>query len=48
MEGGGHFDWGQNIDSNNWRNIIKEFIRKFKNNYKLIFLAHNLKEFEQA
>jgi hypothetical protein len=48
MEGAGHYDWGQDIDKEKWENIIKKFISKYKNKYKIVFLAHNKKEFDLA
>lgn len=48
MEGGGHYDWGQKIDSSKWRNTLKEFIKKYRSKYKFVFLAHNQREYDLA
>ena len=50
MEGGGHYDFNQHIDSSRWESIFREFygIIKDKYNNKCIFVCHNKKEIGDA
>lgn len=46
MEGAGHYDFSQNIDKDKWEQIIKDVINKYRDKYKIVFLAHNKREFD--
>lgn len=48
MEGGGHFDWGQNIDKSAWEQTMKKIYNDLRKDFQVIFLCHNLKEVNQA
>jgi polysaccharide pyruvyl transferase WcaK-like protein len=45
MEGGGHFDWGQQINAEAWRESFNSVIDKLKKEgWDIVFIAHDLKE----
>lgn len=44
MEGGGHFDWSQEIDKKEWEHTVLEVIKALKKDHKIAFLCHNEKE----
>lgn len=44
MEGGGHYDWEQNIDALQWENAIKMLIARLSKKHKIAFLCHDKKE----
>ncbi len=48
MEGGGHFDWNQNIDSRSWRETVEEILKRLKKDVEVAWLCHNDKEFDLA
>lgn len=48
MMGGGHFDWGQNVNVNQWEDVIKQVIINLLKEHEVRFLCHNEKEFNQA
>jgi hypothetical protein len=48
MRGGGHFDFGQNIDPEIWEKTVKTLIDRMKTRHKLAFLCHNDKEYGLA
>jgi len=41
MEGGGHFEWGQNIDSMVWRQSFLEVLRRLRTDLRVVWIAHN-------
>ena len=48
MEGGGHYNFGQNIDVMQWRRAFKDFYYNIKNNFNCVFVCHNQKEVRDA
>lgn len=48
MPGGGHFDWGQNINGNAWEEAIKNLINSLGSKYEIHFICHNEKEVAAA
>lgn len=48
MEGGGHYDFGENINRINWHKTFSDFYNKIKNEEKIIFCCHNLEEYNLA
>lgn len=48
MSSGGHYDWGQNIDSSTWHKTVKALVGHLKKYHKLAFLCHNEKEYKLA
>lgn len=44
MERGGHYDWGQEIDAERWRDTMLLLIRRLSARHRLAFLCHNEKE----
>ena len=48
MEGGGHYDWSQDIDKTKWQNIIQRFIDCMRKRHRIAFLCHDQKEYELA
>jgi hypothetical protein len=48
MEGGGHYDWGQNISKNFWRNMVTRLIKRVGKRHRIVFLCHNREEYELA
>lgn len=48
MEGGGHFDWGQDIDKAKWEGITREWIACMRKRHRVAFLCHDRKEYEHA
>ena len=48
MEGGGHFDWGQNINKEEWEKTILAVIENYKNEHPIAFLCHNQMEYDLA
>ncbi len=44
MAGGGHFDWGQDIDAGQWENTVNILITNLGKRHKLAFLCHDEKE----
>jgi len=49
MAGGGHYDWGQNIDAAQWRETMREVVdRLARKGWQPWFIAHNAAELELA
>ena len=49
MEGGGHYDFGQGIDSSVWEKTMRDVVKELRQRgWQLVFLAHNEKESELA
>lgn len=48
MSGGGHFDWGQQIDRMEWEKTLKHVIRNLKKNNDVRFICHDEKEVQLA
>lgn len=48
MPGGGHFDFNQGIDAENWKNVIKTFVESSSKDHRLAFLCHNQNEYDAA
>ena len=48
MEKGGHYDWGQGIDTMVWENTIKAVISEISKHHQVLFLCHSQKEYELA
>jgi polysaccharide pyruvyl transferase WcaK-like protein len=49
MAGGGHYDWGQAIDSNLWEETMRKTVRHLERlGWQPFFLAHNAKELALA
>lgn len=48
MNGGGHFEWDQGIDSKIWQGTVIQLIGKLRDRHELVFLCHNQSEYELA
>ncbi len=48
MSGGGHYDWGQGIDPQQWEKVIKDTISRLRGRHNLAFLCHNETEYQLA
>lgn len=48
MAGGGHFEFGQNIDAEGWRQTVLELVRRLKQRHRLRFLCHDKNELRLA
>lgn len=48
MEGAGHYDWEQGIDSPAWRALIQILLKRLGRHHSLVFLCHNQREYEVA
>jgi hypothetical protein len=48
MHGAGHYDCGQEIDAEVWRDTVLDLIGRLKGRHRLAFLCHNRTEFELA
>ena len=40
MEGGGHYDWAQDVDARAWERTVRELIRRLETRYRVAFLCH--------
>lgn len=48
MDGGGHYDWNQNIDRVLWHNTVKGLMNRMRKRHKVVFLCHNQEEYDLA
>ncbi len=48
QERGANEDWGQNIDQNRWREVMREIISQMRRRHRIVFLCHSEKERQQA
>lgn len=48
MRVGGHYDFGQNIDTNFWKETFASFYNEIKKKYNCIFVCHNKQELQDA
>jgi len=48
MEGGGHYDWNQGIDGDEWKRTILAFYKKNYERFEISFIAHNKREYNLA
>ncbi|MBI2456218.1 MAG: polysaccharide pyruvyl transferase family protein, partial [candidate division NC10 bacterium] len=48
MEGAGHYDWEQGIDSPAWRELVQTLLKGLGRQHPLAFLCHNQREYEVA
>jgi len=48
MKGGGHFDFGQNIDENAWEREFTAFYNSIKSTENVVFVCHNRQELDNA
>lgn len=48
MTGGGHYDYGQNIDTEKWRNDVMEIVRRLSRRHDIAILSHNQHEYNVA
>jgi len=48
MPGGGHYDFGQEVDGQSWREVIKKLVERLALRHKVAFLCHNKKEAKAA
>ncbi len=48
MKGGGHYDWGQVIDAERWRDVVGTVFARLSRRFRLLFLCHDRKEFDLA
>jgi hypothetical protein len=48
MEGGGHYDFGQAVDVNRWRETFIAFYNKIKDNQDCVLVCHNKTELKKA
>ncbi|MBI2561116.1 MAG: hypothetical protein HYW08_01625 [candidate division NC10 bacterium] len=48
MEGAGHYDWEQGIDSPAWRELVQTLLGRLGRQQSLVFLCHNQREYEVA
>jgi hypothetical protein len=48
MSGGGHYEWEQGIDAEQWKKTITELIDRLKQRHRIAFLCHDEKEYVLA
>lgn len=48
MEGGGHYDMGQQIDNSLWRTTMREVVDRLSARNRILFLCHSERECELA
>jgi len=48
MAGGGHYDWDQGIDADQWQRTVKALIGRLRRRHRVAFLCHSEKEFKLA
>lgn len=48
MEGAGHYNWEQGIDSPAWRKLVQTLLQRLGRQHPLAFLCHNQREYEVA
>jgi len=48
MHGGGHYDFGKNINTNLWEKVFFKFYSIVKNQHNCIFVCHNKKELQDV
>jgi hypothetical protein len=48
MPGGGHYDWGQKIDSNKWCLTVRALLTTLRKHHQVAFLCHNEAEYNHA
>jgi polysaccharide pyruvyl transferase WcaK-like protein len=48
MEGGGHFDWNQEVNKLVWQKTIESVVKELKESFPIKFLCHNEREKELA
>jgi hypothetical protein len=48
MEMGGHYEFGQKIDTSRWINTFKEFVTAVSRNFPVVFSCHDGKELASA
>lgn len=48
MEKGGHYDWGQGIDPQSWREALLKVLERIRKAHPVIFLCHSKKEYSLA
>lgn len=48
MEGGGHYDLGQQIDNSLWRTTMREVVERLSARNRVLFLCHSERECELA
>jgi hypothetical protein len=48
MPGGGHYMFGQDIDSGRWESIFRDVLGRFAKRYEIVFVCHNQKEVDAA
>ena len=44
MDGGGHYDWGQNVDKNRWERTAQQAVATLRKTHRVAMLCHNEKE----
>ncbi len=48
MEKGGHYDWGQRIDPQSWRETLLKILEQVRKTHPVVFLCHSEKEYSLA
>ncbi|QBG47333.1 polysaccharide pyruvyl transferase family protein [Verrucomicrobia bacterium S94] len=48
MQGGGHFDFGQNIDTKRWETTVRSIIEQVRKSHPVACICHDQKEFHLA
>ncbi len=48
MPGGGHFDWGQDIDEKGWMTTARSLIERLSSRHRVAFVCHDAKEYAAA
>ncbi len=48
MKGGGHFDFGQQIDADQWEQTMRTVIEQVRKKHPVAFICHNKLEFDLA
>lgn len=48
MAGGGHYNWGQPVDSSAWERNVKNLVSRLRTRHKVAFLCHDTKEYLAA
>jgi hypothetical protein len=48
MPGGGHYDFGQGVDGDQWRDTMRSLVARLRTRHRVAFLCHSQKELDAA
>lgn len=48
MSGGGHYDFGQSVDANHWRDTMRTTVERLSTRHRVAFICHNQAEADAA